>query len=143
MDQAKLRNLLITARDTITKSPSTPLPPVLPANLFSTPHGISSLANIHSLTPKIHRVHSIDLSSAFNTYTGPLHFLDSRASFDAIFGNDPAMLRLTNRSKGNMLPRIRIISIQKSTPFIISVGFIFFVIPPNLRMLVRRSMTRR
>ena len=106
MDQAELRNLLITARDTITKSLSTPLPPVLPENLFSTPHGMSSVANIHSLTPEMHRVHSIDLSSGFNTYTGPLHFLDSHASFDAIFGNDPVMLRLTNRSKGKFTTEV-------------------------------------
>ena len=33
-------------------------------------------------------------------YTGPLYFLDSHTSFDAIFGDDPTMLRLTSHSKG-------------------------------------------
>ena len=33
------------------------------------------------------------------TYTGPLDLLGSHAKFDAILGNDPAMIRLTNRSK--------------------------------------------
>ena len=59
------------------------------------------------------------------TYTGPLDLLGSHARFDAVFGNDQAVIRLTNRSKKQRATEdIYIISVHKSTPFVISVGFI-------------------
>ena len=76
----KLRNLVNTARDTITKSSSIPLPivsPVSPANLFFTSNSISSVANQYFATSKIDRVLFVAFSSGVMTYTGPLDFLDS------------------------------------------------------------------
>ena len=37
----KLRNLVITARDTITKLPSTPFPPISTVGLLSNSHSVS------------------------------------------------------------------------------------------------------
>ena len=76
MDQSELRNFFIIGRDTITTLLSTFLPLVLPANIFSTPYGVPSVANIPSSTPKIDRVRFITLSSGFMTYT----YMDSRFS---------------------------------------------------------------
>ena len=74
MTPDELRNIVITARDTITNSPSTPLPPISSTNLFFIPHCISSIVNQFSATPKMNRVRSIALSSGVMTYTGPLDF---------------------------------------------------------------------
>ena len=90
------------------------------------------------------RVRSIALSSGFMTHTGPLDFLDYQTSFDASLGNDLAMLRLTNYSKGQYA--------TEDTDYLRSTFHtfcnlcrlhIFFVIPSNLSMLVRRSMNHR
>ena len=46
------------------------------------------------------RVRSIALSGDVMTFTGSLAFLDSQDIFDIIFGDDPTMLTLTPRKKG-------------------------------------------
>ena len=87
MAPVELRTLFIIARETIS---------VPPVNLF--PFSTITLAN--PTTPKMDRVRSVSLSCGVTTYTGSLGFLDSRSSFDTVFGDDPTMLRLTSRNKG-------------------------------------------
>ena len=77
------------------------------------------------------------------TYTGPIDFLDFQASFDDIFGNDPAMLRHTNRSKGQYATEDTDYFRQKVYVFCNLCRLHIFVIPFNLRMLVPRSMTHK
>ena len=48
----------------------------------------------------MNRVRSVAISDDFMTYIGPLDFLDSQTSFDAVFGDDRTMLRLTSRNRG-------------------------------------------
>ena len=91
MTPVELRNLLITARKTIT---------VPSVNLFLTPPPISTASLANSATPKMDRVRSVALSGGVMKYTGPLDFLDSQSSFDAFFGTNPSMLRLTSCNKG-------------------------------------------
>ena len=91
MTPDELRNLVITARETIS---------VPPINLFSIPTSISFVAHKPSVSPKIDRVHSVAISGGFMTYIGPLDFLDFQSSFDTGFGDDPTMLRLNSRNRG-------------------------------------------
>ena len=46
------------------------------------------------------RVRSIALSGDFMTFTASLDFLDSQDIFDIIFGDDPTILTLIPRKKG-------------------------------------------
>ena len=91
MTPDELRNLVITTRETIS---------VPPVNLFSTPTFVSSMAHKSSVNPKINWVCSVGIFGGFMTYIRPLDFLDSQSSFDAVFGDDLTMLRLTSRNKG-------------------------------------------
>ena len=69
-------------------------------NLFPVPIPISTTTLANPTTPKMDRVHFVAPSSGVMTYIGSLDFLDSRSSFDTVFGDDSTMLRLTSRNKG-------------------------------------------
>ena len=99
MELEKMRNLLITARDTIV--PISPISSslVVPSNLLSTSMSLPSVTLSSSTIPKIDRVRSIALSGGIMTFTGPLVFFNSQTSFNANFGVDLTILRFTSRNK--------------------------------------------
>ena len=100
MEPDQLLKLVINARDTLTLAPSPPIQFIAPSNLFSTPQSLSTSAISHSLNPKMDRVRSITTSTEVMTNTGSLDFLDSQDIFDIVFGDDPCMLTLIPRKKG-------------------------------------------
>ena len=117
MEPDQLLKLVINARDTLTLAPSPPIQFIAPSNLFSTPQSLLSTAPSSSLTPKMDRFRSIALSGDVITSTGSLNFFDSQYSFDIIFGDDPAMLILILRKKGQCATENTVYLISKVNDF--------------------------
>ena len=117
MDTDEVLKLVINARDTITTSSSPLIQPISPSNIFSTPQSLPTLAISHSLTPKMDRVRSVATSTEVMTYTGSLDFLDSQDIFDVVFGNDPSMLTLIPRKKGQCATKNTDYLIQERNEF--------------------------
>ena len=137
MELEQMRNLLITACDTIVpKSPiSSSL--VVPSNLLSTSMSLPSVTLSSSTIPKIDRVRSIALSGGIMTFTGPLVFFNSQTSFNANFGVDLTILRFTSRNKCQCATENTEYLASKFLYSEIFVVSIYLVILSNWNMLAR------